>query len=156
MTDSVELYDPETGTWTATDELNAARDFHTATLLPNGEVLVVGGANPWHEPLKSAELYDGFLDTLVLTLDSTHYCIGDSWSLKLSNGLPNTPLRLSGVSNGQAWEIPDWRTTNSSGGFTVEGTFADGTEGRHTLSVEIGGMFSNSISFVVSNCKSKQ
>ena len=53
---STELYDPATGTWTATGSLNTARDSHTATLLPNGMVLVAGG-----EPgsaTASAELYD--------------------------------------------------------------------------------------------------
>jgi uncharacterized protein (TIGR03437 family) len=54
---SAELYDPETGAWTATGALNQARFNHTATLLPNGKVLIVGG-DAVSQVLNSAELYD--------------------------------------------------------------------------------------------------
>jgi N-acetylneuraminic acid mutarotase len=45
------------GTWTVTGSLNTGRFLHTATLLPSGLVLVVGGINP-DDTLRSAELYD--------------------------------------------------------------------------------------------------
>jgi N-acetylneuraminic acid mutarotase len=51
---SAELYDPATGTWTGTGNLNRVHDGHTATLLTNGKVLVVSG----DENGNSAELYD--------------------------------------------------------------------------------------------------
>ena len=54
---SAELYDPATGgSWTVTGNLGTARYFHTATLLPNGKVLVSGGYNGAY--LASTELYD--------------------------------------------------------------------------------------------------
>lgn len=59
-TNSVELYDPETGQWSATGDLIFARELATATLLPNGKVLVVGGSGTGADlnALASAELYD--------------------------------------------------------------------------------------------------
>ena len=56
---SVELYDPTTGTWTATGRMVTLRQAFTATLLRDGRVLVAGGIDPVvGEPLASAELYD--------------------------------------------------------------------------------------------------
>lgn len=52
---SSELYDVATGIWTATGDLNGARYGHTATLLPNGKVLVAGGGLGGRN---TAELYD--------------------------------------------------------------------------------------------------
>jgi N-acetylneuraminic acid mutarotase len=58
---STEVYDPAinpaTGTWTVTGSLATARDSDTATLLPNGKVLVAGGGNN-SGVLSSAELFD--------------------------------------------------------------------------------------------------
>ena len=54
---AVEVYGPETGEWTATESMTTARDGHTATLLPDGTVLVVGGdrgVNSNGSPLASA------------------------------------------------------------------------------------------------------
>ena len=48
----------QSGIWTTTGTLGTARDSHTATLLPNGNVLVAGGYSNTTGPLASAELYD--------------------------------------------------------------------------------------------------
>ncbi len=53
---SAELYDPATGSWSATGSLATGRRYHTATLLPNGKVLVAGGYTGAY--LSSAKLYD--------------------------------------------------------------------------------------------------
>jgi hypothetical protein len=56
---SAELYDPVSGTWTATSSMDEARAEQTATLLLDGKVLVAGGViNGSFSPVASAELYD--------------------------------------------------------------------------------------------------
>jgi len=59
--DSAELYDPVNGTWSVTGRLKQSRSYHTATLLPNGLVLVAGGAVIAGQSVvltSTAELYD--------------------------------------------------------------------------------------------------
>jgi len=51
---SAEVYDPASGTWSAGASMASPRGEHTATLLPNGKVLVAGGFNA----LAAAEVYD--------------------------------------------------------------------------------------------------
>jgi hypothetical protein len=58
---SAEIYDPKTGTFTPTGSMAVERASHTATLLPDGRVLITGGTNGADQgkgSLPSAELYD--------------------------------------------------------------------------------------------------
>jgi hypothetical protein len=58
---SAELYDPTAAAWTHTSSLNGARMRHTATLLDDGSVLVVGGIggdlSSGHAVLSGTEIY---------------------------------------------------------------------------------------------------
>jgi WD40 repeat protein len=55
---TAELFDPAAGTWTSTASMAEARGRHTATMLSDGRILVVGGlAGESAAPSPSAELY---------------------------------------------------------------------------------------------------
>jgi WD40 repeat protein len=54
---SAEIFDPATNTFTPTGNMNEPRNGHTATLLPNGLVLIVGGWN-LNGRSATAELYE--------------------------------------------------------------------------------------------------
>lgn len=54
---STEIFDPDTNTWTAGPDLEHARSEHTATLMPDGTVLFIGGVMQQEsdDPLASVE-----------------------------------------------------------------------------------------------------
>jgi len=145
---SAELYDPVTATWSVTGSLNTVHSEHTATLLASGKVLVAGGGGN-----NSEEIYDPGFETPLLTLNSTSFCIGDPWSLMVIRSARSAPVQLLGVSNRASWTIARWVVTDQDGSFSANGIMAGGTDGTHTLSVEISGIRSNALSFAVSKCR---
>jgi hypothetical protein len=84
-------------------------------------------------------------DTPILSVDG-QYCIGGSWKLNVGNGATNASIGLSGTSNGRSWEVRDWRKTDRGGNWIEVGAFAAGTEGSHSLRVDINGALSNIVS----------
>lgn len=61
---SAEIYDPLTGTWSNAASMTTRRAIHTETLLPNGDVLVVGGTQAGStSPTASAEIYHPLTNT---------------------------------------------------------------------------------------------
>jgi hypothetical protein len=86
---AAEIYNPTTGTWTATGSLNVSRAESASILLANGEVLTAGGYNNTGENnpdtyLTSAELFNATTGKWSLTT-----------SLTGTLGLPATPAMLT-------------------------------------------------------------
>jgi hypothetical protein len=64
---TAEIYNPDTRTFTPTGNMTVARVHHTATLLNNGRVLIVGGFNT----PASSEIYDPLTGAFTATGDMT-------------------------------------------------------------------------------------
>ena len=106
------------GTWALTGSINTARWAHTATLLPNGEVLVAGGygaSETTQVPLASAELYNPAKGKWTFT-GSMAFARGTHTATLLQNGevlvaggdsVTGTTAELYNPSTGK------WATTGS-------------------------------------------
>lgn len=131
---SAEIFDPVSGTWTASGSLTTGRSGHTATLLANGKVLVAGGENVNILPpaVKSAEIYDPAPGTWTVTgsLNAVHF-------EHTATLLPNGKVLVAGGNldgDGRSTEIYD----PASGTWAVSGSLTTGRR-EHTATLLANG-----------------
>ena len=86
VTAKAEIYNPATGTWTATGAMRGARHEMNATRLASGKVLVVGGATASMDALNSTEIYDPTAKTFTLGLKMVQ-ARSDYASIMLATGI---------------------------------------------------------------------
>jgi N-acetylneuraminic acid mutarotase len=67
VTTAAEVYDPTTGTWSATGAMRAGRMAMTGTVLRNGKALIAGGQTAASDALGSSELYNPATGSFSLT-----------------------------------------------------------------------------------------
>jgi len=98
---SAELYDPSTGTFSPTGNMATGRAGQTATLLPDGRVLIAGGSQ-YNESgrftsLGSAELYDpvtGTFTTVTPNVNAFHLAVDPGKQVVWASGIPGNLASL--------------------------------------------------------------
>ena len=132
---SAELYDPATGTFAATGSLSHARFNHTATLLPNGRVLIAGGEQGYTDvqPISSAELYDPATGRFSATGAMSHVR-----TLQTATLLPNGKVLIAGGDDATGPLSSAELYDPATGRFTPTGAMSIGREDQTATLLDNG------------------
>ena len=117
---SVELYEPAIGNWTVTGAFATTRTNHTATLLPNGKILVAGGVGG-SGYLASAELYDPTTGTWAATGS-----LATARRYHTATLLPNGKVLVAGGVNSSGFPTSAELYDPATGTWTGTGSLAAG------------------------------
>lgn len=124
---TAELYDPRSGTFESAASMTIGRSGHTATLLKNGKVLMVGGWTGRYDLRSSAELYDPATSVFAPTGNLLVERAGNTATL-LTDGrvliAGGEDRHENAIANAEIYDP-------ATGRFTLTGSMAD-PRGAHT------------------------
>lgn len=102
---SAEVYDPATGNFASTGAMTTARYDHTATLLPDGTVLIAGGTDG--SDIKGAEIYDPVSGTFTALTGLNAWPVARTRALHTATLLSDGRVLLAGGYNGPVSNTAD-------------------------------------------------
>ena len=119
--------------FTVTGSMGVARSYHTATLLPNGKVLVAGGFDGSGAPLASSELYDPVAKTFSpVGSNLPNKAAGHTATLLTTGPDSGKVLIVGGGNSSSELYDPNSNSWSSAGGISGQRSF-------HTATVLPGG-----------------
>jgi hypothetical protein len=118
---TAELFDPHSGTFQSVAEMSIGRSGHTATLLKNGKVLIVGGWTGRYDLRGSAEIFDPSTKRFVATGNLAVERAGNTATL-----LADGRVLVTGGEDRQENKIASAEIYDpSTGKFTATGSMAE-------------------------------